>query len=421
MFDARPAPVRRRSVAWRLPQAAATLIGLASAGAAVALSIEIFGSPHDATPRETILLFSPSPAQKPALRDRLVDAPAPSDAQARLPVPDLASAPTEETPMEAPALQPGYGVSISVDPSLDRDAGPSKPRELSMISPDALQAPANADAPARRYAPSPLVRAPIAALTRQSPYGPLPTVAPDGRRPLQAYARPFTANGKPRIALVVGGLGLDPLATRAAIEELPPEVTLSFIPYAPDLQSWVNRARAQGHEVILELPMESFDARADTGPLVLSATGSREDNSRRLGQLLSRASGYFAVANYAGARLAAQGATLSDVIADLDQKGLALVHDGATARPAFELAARAAGLPFVAFDRIIDQQRRPDAIDAQLLALETLALKTGSALGGANGVADTIAQTAAWAETLTLKGYQLAPASAVLRERSAAP
>jgi hypothetical protein len=292
---------------------------------------------------------------------------------------------------------------------------------MAMISPSAGQAQAHAEAPVRRYAPSPLVRAPIAALTRQGPYGPVPTVGPDGSRARQAYARPFTANGKPRIALVVGGLGLDPLATRAAIEELPPEVTLSFIPYAPDLQTWVNQARAQGHEVILELPMESFDARADTGPLVLSATGSREENSRRLGQLLSRAGGYFAVANYEGARLAAQGETLSDVIADLDQKGLALVHDGATARPAFEVAARAAGLPFAAFDRMIDRQRNPEAINDQLLALETLALKSGSALGGANGVAATIAQTAAWAETLSLKGYQLAPASAVLRERSGAP
>ena len=58
------------------------------------------------------------------------------------------------------------------------------------------------------------------------------------------------------MALIVGGLGLNAVTTRAAIERLPPEVTLSFVPYADNLQSWIDQARAQGHEVMLEMPME---------------------------------------------------------------------------------------------------------------------------------------------------------------------
>ena len=69
------------------------------------------------------------------------------------------------------------------------------------------------------HAASPLAKAPIAGLFQNGPSGPLPVIAPDGRVPAQAYARPFRSNGKPKVALIVGGLGLNAAATRAALQE----------------------------------------------------------------------------------------------------------------------------------------------------------------------------------------------------------
>ena len=58
------------------------------------------------------------------------------------------------------------------------------------------------------------------------------------------------------MSLVLGGLGINYTHTRSAIDELPPEVTLSFAPHASGLQTWINRAREAGHEVLIELPLE---------------------------------------------------------------------------------------------------------------------------------------------------------------------
>ena len=58
---------------------------------------------------------------------------------------------------------------------------------------------------------------------------------------------------------MVGGLGLNASATKAAIERLPPEITLSFVAYSDGLQGWIDMARANGHEVLLEAPMEPLD------------------------------------------------------------------------------------------------------------------------------------------------------------------
>jgi hypothetical protein len=52
------------------------------------------------------------------------------------------------------------------------------------------------------FAGGPLPAAPIAGFFTPGPAGPLPIIAQDGRTPAQAYARPFHANGRPKVALV---------------------------------------------------------------------------------------------------------------------------------------------------------------------------------------------------------------------------
>jgi hypothetical protein len=84
-------------------------------------------------------------------------------------------------------------------------------------------------------------------LTEMSAFGPLPRLSPDGRRPRDAYARraPAVPPGTPRIAIVVGGLGLSQTGTQKAIEALPEDVTLAFAPLGSSLQRWVEKARAK--------------------------------------------------------------------------------------------------------------------------------------------------------------------------------
>jgi len=106
---------------------------------------------------------------------------------------------------------------------------------------------------------APLPQAPLAGLSVPGPGGLLPVIAPTASTSAQAYARPFTPDGHPRVALIIGGLGLNARATREAIETLPADVTLSFVPYADGLQGWIDMARAAGHEVLLETPMEPKD------------------------------------------------------------------------------------------------------------------------------------------------------------------
>ena len=269
--------------------------------------------------------------------------------------------------------------------------------------------PSNPLANARVFAADPLATAPISGLFQASDNGPLPVIGPGGRTPFQAYARPFTDAGRPKVAVVIGGLGLNTDYTRAAIERLPPQITLSFVPYSEGLQGWIDLARRHGHEVLLEVPMEPVDYPAnDPGPYTLLANAQPQETTRRLEWLLSRATGYFGVTNYLGSRFLQADASVGALAEALKTRGLGFYDDG-TGRG----RGAVAGLRRASADRVIDDQQSAETIDRALLQLEASALQNGRALGSGFAYPVTLEQVARWAESVESRGYQLAPASAI--------
>ena len=153
-----------------------------------------------------------------------------------------------------------------------------------------------------------LPTAPIKGMAEQGAHGLLPQISATGQTPAKVYARPVTARqadpNTAKIAIMIGGMGLSAFGTSVAINRLPENITLAFAPYAKGLQSWVNKARQNGHEVMLQLPMEPFDyPDNDPGPHTLLSSLPPPDNVRRLEWLLSRFTGYFGVTNYMGAKV----------------------------------------------------------------------------------------------------------------------
>ena len=278
------------------------------------------------------------------------------------------------------------------------------------LAPGAMAGTGHATAP-MTFAGGALATAPIAGFYAPGPGGPLPIIAQDGRTPAQAYARPFHANGRPKVALVIGGLGLNARATRQAIETLRPEVTLSFVVYAEGLQGWIDEARAHGHEVLLETPMEPVDyPDNDPGPYTLMADGQAPETVKKLEWILSRATGYFGLTNYLGSRFLGTDAAYNAFASGVRGRGLAFIDDGSAAR-------RGGGVPRATAERVIDDKLSGPAIDQQLLALEAGALQRGQALGSGFAYPVTLEKVALWANAVEQRGYQLAPASALTTKK----
>ncbi len=408
----RPARRGPRAPLFRLPSfsvnprlqlgpAAWAAIGFFAIAAGGLAAIQLLGDPSAAGPRAVVSLDAGPAAAEAAPRISFSEAAA---AGINLDMPDFAAEPS------AARGVPPVGLD---DPTPGNQRAPGDGGgELRVAVVEAAPV---------RPAVSPLPRAPIAGLTERGPLGLLPIIGRDGRTPARAYARPFTQGARPRVAIVVGGLGFSARATTQAIDDLPPEVTLSFVPYANNLQSWIDRARARGHEVLIELPMEPFDPEADdTGPQTLLASAEPAQNVQRLENLLSRATGYFGVTNYQGARFAATASAAAPVLQQVRRRGLVFLTNGIGPRTALATEAARIGLSLTAADRIIDARREAEAIDEQLLNLEALALQNGGAIGAGFAYPVTMQQIETWARAIGGRGYALAPVSAVMAARAAA-
>jgi hypothetical protein len=115
--------------------------------------------------------------------------------------------------------------------------GPGRPGEVAQVTYPLSPHPSPPQEPEAAATVDPL-------LIEDGPFGPLPRIGADGRRPLDVYGHPFEPRqDRPRIAVLVIGLGLQAEVTDRALT-LPAAISLLFSPYAGDLGGWIGGGSA---------------------------------------------------------------------------------------------------------------------------------------------------------------------------------
>jgi len=276
--------------------------------------------------------------------------------------------------------------------------------------------------PATRTAEGRLVLspAPDPMLIEQGQNGPLPKIAADGAQAWHVYAHPFPpTDARPRIAILISGLGMSKETSEQAIQRLPDAVSLALAPDGVELQNLSAVARAAGHEILLELPMEPYDyPENDPGPHALLTTLSAEENTVRLEWLLSRFAGYIGVINFQGGKFVTSETALGPVMAELKGRGLMIVDDQAAKQNRVADLAGRIEIPVATANVRIDDVADAAQIDARLAELEQLARENGYAAGVGISYPITIERVIKWAATLEAKGIALAPISALVQIKS---
>ncbi len=385
---ARPSSIRSAGIGRILSRTAVVLGFCAAAGLAAALALALSrADPHGGDP---IVVAALPPAQP--LQPAAVPQPAPLQAAAD-PMPTGSTRANAVTP--APRVEGGVTVVRAAQG----------------------QAPGQAPGPLIIKVPQALGLSEVAGVDRRlvegTRYGPLPKIAADGARPSEVYARPlvFTGTvptGTPRIAIVVADLGLDAATTDAAIRTLPPAVTLAFSPYGQALEAAATRAKAAGHEVLLQI------AAANGGdgpqPHALRAGATPRETVDDLHWLMSRMSGYVGIGNFHGASLAADHAAMTTMLQELDERGVLYVEGKTT--PAGAPSA-AAGLPTARADFVLDAVADAASLRAATVQLEAAARAKSTAILAVDASPAALATLDAFVQALDARGLALVPVSAL--------
>jgi len=244
----------------------------------------------------------------------------------------------------------------------------------------------------------------------------LPRIAADGRVPMAAYAAGFDPTSmRPKVGMLIAGLGMSEADSLAAIKDLRGGVTLAFSPYAPDIRHLLETARMTEHEYLLAIPMEpqGYPVNDPDDRHALMTSLPPAENLNRLRWVLAQLTGYVGITNalgpMRGERLAAVSDQFAPVLNEAAQRGLLFV-DARIAQPTLPRA----------WNRSVDVAIDDDPVDASALD-QKLDLLTHTALdkGTALGIVwiprpMTLSRVAAWTNSLAAKGLALAPVSALV-------
>lgn len=254
-------------------------------------------------------------------------------------------------------------------------------------------------------------------LLEDTPFGRLPIVGGDGLRPMDQYARPWSGARGTRIAIVVSGLGLSQTGTQRAIQELPGEVTLAFAASGNSLQRWMQVSRREGHEVLIQVPMEPFGyLAADSDPLTLLTNASVADNLGNLHEAMAKITGYTGIMNHMGGRFLSDPDAVEPLLRDVADRGLLFLDDGASAQSVSGTIAKALELPHGFADLTLDGQLEKNSILRKLDELERIALRKGTAVGIASAFDESVDAIAQWAQEAQGRGIEIVGISALVED-----
>ncbi|KRB62900.1 hypothetical protein ASE04_01610 [Rhizobium sp. Root708] len=255
------------------------------------------------------------------------------------------------------------------------------------------------------------------ALLEDTPDGRLPIIGPDGRRPMDQYARPWSGTHGTRVAIVVSGLGLSQTGTQRAIQKLPEDITFAFATSGNSLQRWMQEARRGGHEILLQVPFEPYDYPAnDPGPDTLLTSKSAAKNLESLHRAMGEITNYTGIMNYQGARFLADPNAMEPVLRDISKRGLLFLDDGSSAQSKTAVIAKGTELPYSFADIQLDAQLDVNAITQKLDELERIAKRNGQAIGVASAFDESIEAISKWTEEAAMRGIEIVGIAALAND-----
>lgn len=219
---------------------------------------------------------------------------------------------------------------------------------------------------------------------------------------------------KPIIVIIIKGLGLSASTTEHALE-LPTDVTLGFSPYSPSIEEWVAKAQELGHEIVLNIPMETKDYNLnDPGPYALITNSSKEDNITRLKMLLSLVKGYKAVYSETEEVFTQSMASVKPILESLKDEGKYFIYGGGYSDYSLIQIADGIEYPLLINDITLDDEISSRSINDKILEIENHAKEQGYAVVMAHPYPITIRMLEMWLPQLKEKGFKIAPVSLLL-------
>lgn len=221
------------------------------------------------------------------------------------------------------------------------------------------------------------------------------------------------ASGNGKIVIIIDDMGMSKFD--AQIYQLPAPLTLSYLPYAKELQTKTHAASQAGHELMLHVPMEPLNSKLDLGPSPLLAKMKKKEFNQTLEGALNAFSGYVGVNNHMGSRLTQDPQSMIWLMQALHKRNLLFVDSKTIETSLAGDMAYSFNLPYAERDVFLDHYDDPQSIRGALKTLETIAAHKGYAIAIGHPKENTVKALAQWLPSLKSKNLSLTKISDLVK------
>ena len=228
----------------------------------------------------------------------------------------------------------------------------------------------------------------------------------------------INSEGKALIAVIIDDVGLSvPFTNQIAKIEKP--VTVAFLPYGASNKEQVLKLQNAGFEVMLHTPMLPR-VPADLAPITLSPKMNKDEIQDKFTAMYNRFSGtnMVGINNHMGSAFTEDKAAMSAVVEILKKENLFFLDSMTTSKSVAKSVCRQYGVPYIARDVFLDNERKYDAIMKQFLTAERIAKKRGYAVAIGHPYQQTLQALKDWEKNLNAHGVELVPLSYLVQKNN---
>ena len=242
--------------------------------------------------------------------------------------------------------------------------------------------------------------------------GRLPVIrSSDNLTSFRAYQTPFSLNGIGKqqvMSFIIKDYGLSDKDSNMALDILPPEISFLLSPYAALPQEWINRARARGHEVWMEIPIQ-HGQHNDTGLNTIYHHTSLSEKGHLLHKSLARGLGYVGVGLFMDQTAFDSDTHYRELVSELYGRGLAVFAINPKAPSFVETMAITKAAPYMKATGDLVYVPGKECF----APIEEIAHSLGQAVTVVPSYPVLIKKLALWLEKVGKIDYVIAPVSAI--------
>jgi len=228
---------------------------------------------------------------------------------------------------------------------------------------------------------------------------------------------PFQQNQtKVKIALIFVGVGGEEKILLKALTVFPKQISFSFSPFIHNVSEWIMNVHQRGHDVLLDVPLESSDyPQLNEGSYTLLTGASEEENLSKLAFILEKGKNeIIGIYGFMGSRICPSKKDMYPILKMLKKKGYLFLESKAS-HSCVKSLSHLLNLPYYESAQVLPYDVSDEDFKKSLQDLENEALKEGVVVRIGHLEESTLEILKTWMDGLSERGVNLVSISSLSR------